>query len=45
MKEILKSKYLILFTVFVLGVTYFNSLKIEKLNNQNIENNEFIINK
>lgn len=45
MKEILKSKYVILFIVFMLGVTYFNSLGIEKLNKQNINNKELIINK
>lgn len=44
MKDMLKSKFVILFVVFMLGVTYFNSLGLEKLNNNNI-NEELIINK
>lgn len=43
MKEILKSKYLILFVLFMLGVTYFNSLGLERLNSNN--KNEIILNK
>ncbi|MBP3461336.1 MAG: hypothetical protein J6K21_02890 [Bacilli bacterium] len=45
MKEMLKSKFLILFIVFVLGVSYFNSLNVEKLNNKSLNDNELIINK
>lgn len=44
MKEMLKSKFVILFIVFMLGVTYFNSLGLEKLNNANL-NDEVIMNK
>ena len=44
MKDMLKSKFVILFIVFMLGVTYFNSIELEKLNNNNI-NEELIINK
>lgn len=44
MKEMFKSKFVILFVVFMLGITYFNSLGLEKLNNQNM-NQELIINK
>ncbi len=45
MKEMLKSKFLVLFVVFVLGVSYFNSLNVEKLNNETVDSNELIINK
>lgn len=44
MKEMLKSKFIILFVVFMLGVTYFNSLGLEKLNNQ-VQTEELILNK
>ena len=44
MKDMLKSKYLILFIVFMLGVTYFNSLDMEKNNKKNIDNN-LVLNK
>lgn len=44
MKDMLKSKYLILFIVFMVGVTYFNSVGLEKLNNEQISN-EIIMNK
>ena len=45
MKEMAKSKYMILFIVFVLAVTYVNSLGIEKMNNQSINENEIVMNK
>ena len=45
MKEMLKSKYMIGFIVFMMGISYFNSLGIAKLNNQNIPNDEIIMNK
>lgn len=45
MKEMFKSKYLVLFIVLMLGVTYFNSLGIERLNNNVPNQNEIIINK
>jgi hypothetical protein len=45
MKEIMKSKFMILFIVLMLGVTYINSIGLEKLNNKNIETNEIIMNK
>lgn len=44
MKDMLKSKFVILFIVFMLGVTYFNSIGLEKLNNNNL-NEELIMNK
>ena len=44
MKDILKSKFVILFIVFMLGVTYFNSIGLEKLNNNTL-NEELIMNK
>lgn len=44
MKDMLKSKFVILFVVFMLGVTYFNSLGLEKLNNNNLKD-EIILNK
>ena len=43
MKDMLKSKFMILFVVFMLGVTYFNSLGLERLNNN--VNKEVILNK
>lgn len=45
MKEMVTSKYMILFIVFVLAITYINSLGIEKLNNQKINDNEIVMNK
>ena len=45
MKDMLKSKFVILFVVFMLGVTYFNSLGLEKLNNNNNLKDEIILNK
>jgi len=44
MKEMFRSKFVILFVVFMLGVTYFNSIGLEKLNNQNLKE-EVILNK
>ena len=44
MKDMFRSKFVILFVVFMLGVTYFNSLGLEKLNNQNMKE-ELILNK
>lgn len=44
MKDMFRSKFVILFVVFMLGVTYFNSLGLEKLNNQNMKD-ELILNK
>lgn len=37
MKEIFKSKIMILFITMVLGVTYFHSLQIEKLDDERSE--------
>ena len=45
MKDMLKSKFVILFVVFMLGVIYFNSLGLEKLNNNNNLKDEIILNK
>lgn len=45
MKEMFKSKYLIMFILFMLGVTYFNSLGIERFNNNTPNKNEIILNK
>ena len=45
LKEMMKSKYMILFIVFILLVTYVNSLGIQKFNNQNINENEIVMNK
>ena len=45
MKEMVKSKYMILFIVFVLVVTYFNSLGIQKFDKKTINNNEIAMNK
>lgn len=45
MKSLMGSKYMILFIVLMLGITYINSLGVEKLNNQKINTNEVIINK
>ena len=44
MKDMFRSKFVILFVVFMLGVTYFNSLGLEKLNNQ-VPKEELILNK
>lgn len=44
MKDMFRSKFVILFVVFMLGVTYFNSLGLEKLSNQNVKK-ELILNK
>ena len=44
MKDMFRSKFVILFVVFMLGVTYFNSLGLEKLNNQ-VQKEELILNK
>ena len=44
-KEMAKSKFMILFIIFMLGITYINSLGIERFNNQGINNNEIILNK
>lgn len=44
MKDMFRSKFVILFVVFMLGVTYFNSLGLEKLNNQ-VKKEELILNK
>lgn len=43
--EMFKSKGMILFIVFMLGITYINSLGIEKLNKQEINKNEIVLNK
>ena len=45
MKEMMKSKYMLLFIVFILVVTYVNSLGVQKLNNNNINKNEIAMNK
>lgn len=45
MKEMLKSKYLIMFILFMMGVTYFNSLGVEKLNSNRINQNEVSLNR
>lgn len=45
MKEMIKSKYMILFIVLMLGVSYFNSLGLAKLNNQTVDPNEITMNK
>lgn len=45
MKEMMKSKYMLLFIVFILVVTYINSLGVQKLNNNNINKNEIAMNK
>ena len=45
MKEMAKSKYMILFIIFVLLVTYINSIGIEKMNKKNINENEIVMNK
>lgn len=45
MKEMFKSKYMIIFMIFVLAVTYVNSMGIQKLDNQNINKNEIAMNK
>ena len=45
MKEMIKSRYMILFIVFILTITYINSLGIEKLNNQHINEKEIVMNK
>lgn len=37
MKEMLKSRIMILFVVMVLGVTYMGSLKSERLEDENLE--------
>lgn len=37
MREILKSKIMILFIALVLGITYFDSLATEKLEDENLE--------
>lgn len=44
MKEMFRSKFVILFVVFMLGVTYFNSLGLEKLNKVEVKE-ELILNK
>ena len=44
-KEMAKSKVLIIFILFMLGTTYINSLGLEKLNNSNYNSNEIILNK
>lgn len=43
--EMFKSKGMILFIVFMLGITYINSLGIEKLNKTDINKNEIVLNK
>lgn len=45
MKEMMKSKYMLLFIVFILVVTYINSLGVQKLNNNNINKNVIAMNK
>lgn len=45
MKEMFKSKFLILFVVFVLGVTYFNSIGMQKFNTENVNESDLILNK
>ena len=43
MKEILKSKTMILFTVMVLGIVYMNSNQVQKLESSESVNNETLI--
>ena len=43
--EMFKSKGIILFIVIMLGISYLGSLRIEKLDNQNINKNEIVLNK
>ena len=43
--EMFKSKGIILFIVLMLGIAYFNSKGIEKMNNQVINENEIVLNK
>lgn len=45
MMEMVKSKYMILFILLVMVVTYVNSLGVEKMNKQNINENEIVMNK
>jgi len=45
MMEMVKSKYMILFILLVMAVTYVNSLGVEKMNKQNINENEIVMNK
>lgn len=43
MKEILKSKMMILFITLVLGVTYFSSLSTERMEDQNTDEYQNIV--
>lgn len=45
MMEMVKSKYMILFILLVMVVTYVNSLGVEKMNKQNINETEIVMNK
>lgn len=43
--EMFKSRGIILFIIFMLGITYVNSLGIEKLNRNQFSKNEVVLNK
>lgn len=43
--EMFKSKGIILFIIMMLSITYINSLGIEKMNKQNIDQKEIVLNK
>ncbi|MFV0250009.1 MAG: hypothetical protein ACK5HP_03120 [Bacilli bacterium] len=45
MKEMFRSKTMISFIIFVLGVTYFNAVQMETLETNNIENEIVMISK
>ena len=44
MKEMVKSKYMMGFVVFILGVSYFNSLNVSNLDTQKVNDKEIIMN-
>lgn len=45
MIEMVKNKYMVLFVVMMLLITYVNSIGIEKLNNDRVEQADIVMNK
>lgn len=43
MKEVLKSKIMVGFIVFVLGITYFDSINVKRLEQETAKDNQDLI--